>query len=159
MNKFISNQEIRISLIPWLGSTIITKSFISEKLSTILNNFNTEKQGFNYLYDKIYSNLKATITNYSNNNIILLDNNTSVKCTETDIQDMADDIIGLFFSALEVNSINFTKINQYAMNKNSLTALKCLYLNFNNFYNVDEKGKIKRLIESLYPKHCYSDWL
>lgn len=160
MTRFISNKEIRLTLIPWLGSSIITNSSISEKLGTMLNNFDIEKHSFNYLYNKIFKNLMLIISNFTKNNVIVLDNNVKVQCTEQDIKDMSDDVLGLLFNALDINNTNFLKLNQYAINKHSLSALKCLYLNFNIFFSSnDEKAQIKRLIISLYPKHCYEDWL
>ena len=72
---------------------------------------------------------------------------------------MIDDVMGLVFDSLTPFSANFTKINEYALHEESLSALRVLYQKYREFFTKEQYDFLVKMIRSIYPPERYAGWL
>ena len=90
---------------------------------------------------------------------IVVENYQTRKLSLQDIETMTDDQMGLMFDRVSSISTSFDRINEYALQHESLAALRVLVQKYSSNYTEEELAFMVQMIRSLYPKERYQDWL
>lgn len=158
----ITLEGVRFLLAPWLGSfTLDTSPEISEGVFTRLCSYrggrgpslmDVENEVESFLHLSIYRATNKTMR-------LWMDNGSLVEVYSSHIAQMADDVMFLLFSSLTVYTPSLQTVEDYAMRKHSLSALRALYTVFARLQTPAELSAVRRQITTLYKKEDYEYWL
>jgi hypothetical protein len=90
---------------------------------------------------------------------VMLDDYRAVRVNLQDIAWMTDDVMGVLFERLTIFSMNFEKLNDYALHVESLAAMRVLYQKYASFYTEEEYRFLIRMIQTNHPSFRYESWL
>ncbi len=90
---------------------------------------------------------------------LVTDDYRTVRLTLNDIARLTDDVMGVVFDCLPPISINYEKLNEYALHVQSLSAMRVLYQKYQAFFSEEEYAFLQKMIRAVYPPDDYEAWL
>ena len=152
--------DVEQVLHPWLGTLFLSSTPFASKLAAQLQEYSPYRQTFEELREQIESCIVTEINRLTGGSMrVVLDNFQTRRIGLKDVRWMADDIMGVLFDRLTLLSINYEKLNDYALRVESLSALRVLYQNYASFFTLEEFRFLVQTIQRLYPRERYETWL
>ncbi len=152
--------DVNDALKPWLGALFLMSTPLSQELSYQMMQYSPVRETFEQLRQRLEQHILVRINKLTHASMcIVVENYQTKKLTLRDIEYMTDDLMGLMFDRLSPFSSNFEKLNEYALQHESLAALRVLYQKYASFFSEEEFQFMIHMMKSLYPKERYQDWL
>ena len=156
----IALQDMERVLRPWVGTTFLSSNSFAEELTQKLREHAPYRQTLYDLRADMESTIVTKLSRFTGGTMrVMLDNYHTVRLTLQDVQWMTDDVMGVLFEKLTPISINFEKLNEYALKVESLAAMRVLYQKYAPFFSEEEFRFLIGMIRKLYPAHLYETWL
>ena len=153
-------QDVERVLRPWVGTTFLSSNSFAEELTHKLREHAPYRQTLFDLRADVEGHMVTKLSRFTGGTMcVMLDNYHTVRLTLQDIQWMTDDVMGVLFERLTPFSTNFEKLNDYALQVESLAAMRVLYQKYAPFFTEDEFRFLIGMIQKLYPAHLYETWL
>ena len=76
-----------------------------------------------------------------------------------DLPDIADAVLGVLFDGMTVYSVNYQTLKDYSLRTGSLSAMRVLYQQYDDFQSPEEKALMARIIRDNHPRERYASWL
>ena len=109
---------------------------------------------------KIEGKLFNSIYGYTNGNMTVTDAHGRQKKVYTDaLAQMAETLMGPVFDRFPVCPESFAILNDYALRRLSLPALRRLYTGFPDMVEPMNRALFARVITENFPAEAYQDWL
>jgi len=109
---------------------------------------------------RIEGKLFNSIYSYTNGNMTVRDAHGHSKKVYTDaLAQMAEALMGPVFDRLPDTREAFEALNDYALRRLSLPALKRLYTGYGNMMEAMNRALFARVITENFPPEAYQDWL
>lgn len=156
----VSQEDVALALKPWLGSTFLSACPIVSGLTQKLQAHAPYRQTLEDLRDEVESLLITHVNRFTGGDMrVMLDGYHAVRISLQDIAWMADDTMGLLFDSLPPISVNFQKLNEYALKVESLAAMRVLYQKYRRFFTEEQFRFLVRMIRSVHQPFRYTAWL
>ena len=152
--------DVNLALKPWLGALFLMSTPLSQEISYQMMQYSPVRETFEQLRERLEQHILVRLNKLTHASMtIVVENYQTKKLTLRDIEYMTDDLMGLMFDRLSPFSSNFEKLNEYALQHESLAALRVLYQKYASFFSEEEFQFMIHMMKSLYPKERYQDWL
>ncbi len=157
----IEASELHDILRPWLGEAFL--SVFSQELmemAAYMRPYIRGNDDFDQLRSWLDDRLLMGVRNITQAKmVILLDSGYEVRLRVSDFAQMADELMYCVFRRLKRTHMSYEKINEYSFRHPSLSSLRALYLDFQEFLTKDERKVIKQIITGNYPLFRWAAWL
>ncbi|MBQ6398793.1 MAG: hypothetical protein IJI21_01605 [Clostridia bacterium] len=156
----IESWQVRDALRPRLGTALTDDPDFCEELARTLRAYapyrdsfadlaaRLEDRLFNLLYERLGPGMAAK-----------MDSGDWRRIRTAELQDAADDLLGVLFDDLKVYSVSYEALHAYCMDTGSFSALRVLYTRYDRFMEPGEKRIIARIIRDNYPSSLWEKWL
>lgn len=152
--------DVNDALKPWLGALFLMSTPLSQELSYQMMQYSPVRETFEQLRQRLEQYILVRINKLTRSSMcIMVENYQTKQLSLRDIEIMTDDLMGLMFDRLSPFSANFEKLNEYALQHESLAALRVLYQKYSSFFTEEEYQFMIHMMKSLYPKERYQAWL
>lgn len=152
--------DVEQVLRPWLGSMLLSSTPIAGQVAATVMEYAPYRQTLQELKTSVESELLMGVNRITGGSMcVVLDDYCSKKLMLQDIQTMTDEVMGLVFDSLTPFSANFTKLNDYALREESLSALRVLYQKYRKFFTPEEYDFLVHMVRKIYPPQRYASWL
>ena len=153
-------RDVERVLRPWLGSLLLSSNTLSGEIACLLMEYAPYRHTFQQLRECVAHDLLTGVNRITGGNMcVVQDNYRTKRLTLRDMQWMTDDVMGVMFDALTPFSANFTKLNDYALHEESLSAMRVLYQKYKSFFSPEQYAFLVRMIKSIYPPERYVMWM
>jgi len=145
---------------PWLGSAL-TGALLpaAEEIVRLLNSYTIRKDP-DSLYQELDSLIFVNIHRATRGSMLVQPPEGGlVRMRLEDVAVLADETLFLALSNLPVDEKHLQAVQQYALRRDSLAALKALYLHFAPLQTEDELDAIASLVRNCYPAFRWRMWL
>ena len=145
---------------PWLGTLFLMSTPLSQEIAYEMMHYVPARESFAQLRDRLEHQLLVSINKLTRSSMcIMVEDYRTKRLTLGEIEDMTDDLIGIVFDRLSPFSSNFERLNEYALQHASLSALRVLYQKYSSFYSLEENAFMVQMIKKTYPQERYQAWL
>lgn len=152
--------DVERVLRPWLGTFFLTSNTFSNSVAQKLQEYAPYRQTLESLHEEMESFILRGVNRVTGGSMqVILDNYHTVRLSLHDIEWMTDDVMGVLFDRLTPFSMNFIKLNDYALHVESLAAMRVLYQKYASFFTEEEFRFLVDMIQKTYPRHRYEAWL
>lgn len=157
----VTVSQVSQVLLPWLGSRLLSRSRdMTDEIVRRLNRFlpgRTEPEPFcNELAVLLYGHvLRLTDRRL----IVQPDGGFPVQMRTDDFNIIADDLLFLIFNTFPVDAAHLLLLQEYAMARPCLSALRALYERFAPLQSPAERSAVVQIIRSCYPPWRIRSWL
>lgn len=156
----ISTASVRDALRPRLGTDMVEGSGVADKAAQVLRSYSPYRDTLeeinrrvcDALFDALYRSVGPSMT-------VRQDNGVFVRIHMNELPEVADDVMYALFSALNVYSVSYGLMKEYAMRTGSLSAMRTLYEKYDGFQSAQEKALMARIIREGYPPQRWQAWL
>ncbi len=156
----ISQQDVEHALRPWLGTLFLSSNTLVKGVTQKLQEHAPYRQTLENLREDVEGFLVTNINRLTGGDMrVMLDNYRTVRLSLQDISWMTDDVMGVLFDHLTPFSMNFLKLNDYALRVESLAALRVLYQKYASFLTEEEYRFLIDIVRRTYPPARYETWL
>jgi hypothetical protein len=156
----IQLDDVNDALKPWLGALFLMSTSLSQELSYQMMQYSPARETFEQLRERLEQHILVQINKLTHSSMcIMVENYKTKRLTLRDIECMTDDLMGLMFDSLTPFSSNFVKLNEYALQHESLAALRVLYQKYASFFSEEEYAFMIQMIKNLYPEERCQGWL
>lgn len=155
----IRTQSVRDALRPRLGSAMVEGCDVADRAAAVLRGYAPYRDTLedlaerlcNVLFDCLYGMLGPGMT-------VRLDDGRMQRIHMRELPDIADDVLGALFEAMTVYSVSYNNLKAYAMRTGSLSAMRVLYQQYDEFQTAEEKAIIARILRDNAPDRAAA-WL
>jgi hypothetical protein len=152
--------DVNDTLRPWLGALFLMSTPLSQEIASRMTRYSPARETFEQLRERLEHHMLVQINRLTRSSMcIMVENYQTKRLTLRDIECMTDDLMGLMFDRLSPFSSNFERLNEYALQHESLAALRVLYQKYASFFSEEEYMFMVQMIKNLYPKNRYQEWL
>lgn len=156
----ITLQDVENVLRPWLGTLFLTSNTLARGITHRLQEHAPYRQTLEALHQEVESYIIRGLNHFTSGDLrVMLDNYQTVRLSLQDVQWMTDDVMGVLFDNLTPFSMNFLKLNDYAMHVESLAAMRVLYQKYRSFFEPEAFQFLTQMIRDIYPPYRYEAWL
>lgn len=156
----VTNRLVAKVLQPYLGAPLVEGTELCAAVTRIINEYApyrdtlemVAKRVENCLFDQLYTMLGPAMT-------LRLDDGRLVRIRMQELPDLADEAMGALFEGMQVYSVNYDNLKDYAMRAGSLSAMRVLYQKYDEFQSPQEKELLVRIIRERCPAWRYAAWL
>ena len=153
-------KDVERVLRPWLGSLLLSSNTLASDLACVLMEYAPYRHTLQQLRDCVAHDLLTGVNRVTGGSMcIVQDNYRTRRLTLSDMQWMTDDVMGLVFDSLTPFSANFTKLNDFALHEESLSAMRVLYQKYRSFFTDEQYQFLIKMIRTIYPPERYTMWL
>lgn len=153
-------KDVERVLRPWVGTFALTSSTLASDIACVLMEYAPYRHTLTQLRDVVARDLLTGINRVTGGSMcIVKDDYRTRRLTLRDMEWITDDLMGLVFEHLTVFSANFTKLNEYALHEESLSAMRVLYQKYRSFFTDEQYAFMVKMIKSIYPPERYAAWL
>ena len=133
-------EQVQEALRGRLGSEVVEHTGVCESVLRTLLRYapyrdtldDLEKRVESCLFDELYGYLGDSMT-------VLLDDGS--------LPSLADDVMGVLFRNMQVYSVTYEKLKDYALYSGSLSAMRTLCERFDAFQSAEEKQLMEKIIQ------------
>jgi len=156
----IQIERVEKLLRPWLGRALLDCTNVCEQAAELLEDFDVMHDDYADLATDIKMLLQFIVGEMSGGDMtVYRDNGRKVFIREEDFDIMADALLYLRFQTLVHSAFNCTRIREFALSNNSLSALRALYVDFSEFQTAEEKALLAHTARTCHPAFRYRSWL
>lgn len=156
----VNHDDVNYALKPWLGALFLMSTPLSQEIAYQLMHYSPARESFDQLQARLEHQLLVSINKLTRASMcIMVENYQTKRLTLADIDGMTDDLMGLVFDRLTPFCSNFERLNAYSLHHASLAALRVLYQKYASFFSQEEYQFMISMIQKLYPKNRYQEWL
>jgi hypothetical protein len=156
----VDEQAVKRALTPWLGSMLFAAVPLAENIAAVAREYAPYKQTLPQLREAVEHVLFADLSRFTGGKMcIVLDDYSTRRLRLKDMQCMADEVMGLVFDTLSPMAANFTRLNDYALHEESLSALRVLYQKYRSFFSEEQYAFLIQMVKKIYPRERYEAWL
>lgn len=156
----IQLDDVNDALKPWLGALFLMSTPLSQTVAAQMAQYSPARETFEQLRERLEHWLLVEISRLTRSSMcIMVENYQTKRLSLRDIELMTDDLMGLMFDRLSPFSSNFDRLNEYALQHESLAALRVLYQKYASYFSEEEFDFMVQMMKSLYPKERYQAWL
>lgn len=153
-------KDVERVLRPWLGSLLLSSNTLASDLACVLMEYAPYRHTLQQLRDCVAHDLLTGVNRVTGGSMcIVQDNYRTRRLTLSDMQWMTDDVMGLVFDSLTPFSANFEKLNNYALQEESLSAMRVLYQKYRTFFTEEQYAFLIKMIKTIYPPERHAMWL
>jgi len=156
----IALTQVTQILEPWLGPGLTGETLpAAEEIRRLLNAY-TIRRDIESLYREIDSRLFLAVHRGTRGSMLVtLADGGRVRMRLEDVAVLSDELLFLALSELPVDQKHLQAVQQYALHRDSLAALKALYTHFSSLQTQEELKAIAGLVRSCYPPFRWRMWL
>jgi len=144
---------------PWVGSYLLESTSLTTEVTNRLMNYDPRSSTFHVLHDQLSDVVLVGLNRATAASMrVILDDYKVRKLSLSDIDQIIDAFMGLLFESLIPFSANFIKINEYAMQHESLSALRVLYVKYKESFTCEQYAFLAKMIIKIYPNERVSTW-
>ncbi len=156
----IAIAQVATTLQPWLGQRFLSYHFdVVEEIAFHLNAYN-ERSNLNGLRSYLDSLLFQTVRSYTNTRMVIItDDDVPVRVQISDFSVMTDDLMLLLFMDFKADEKHLLMIREYALQNESLAALRALYTRFSHYHSPEELQVLARTARGCHPEYRLRGWL
>ena len=156
----IGLDAVERALRPWLGTLFLSSNGFAQGVTRILQAYAPYRQTFEELHEDLDRYVVTGLNKLTHGSMrVVTADYRTVRLTLRDINWLTDDLMGVLFDSLTPFSANYTKINDYSLRMESLSALRVLYMKYDRFMTDEERAFLARMVKELYPEGRYGQWL
>ena len=156
----VNPDDVNDVLKPWLGTLFLMSTPLSREIAYEIMRYAPARETFAQLRDRLEHQMLMSINKLTRSSMcIMVEDYRTKRLTLGEIEDMTDDLIGIVFDRLSPFSSNFERLNAYALQHASLSALRVLYQKYASFYSEEEYVFMVKMIKKTYPRERYQAWL
>ena len=156
----IQPDEVNAALKPWLGVLFLMSTPLSQAMAYQMSQYSPARETFEQLRGRLEQQMLVSLSRATRSSMcIMVENYQTKRLSLRDIEYMTDDLMGLVFDRLTPFQPNYERLNEYALQHESLSALRVLYQKYASFFGEEEYRFMIRMIKSLYPQNRYQAWL
>ncbi|MBR4082618.1 MAG: hypothetical protein IKK21_12615 [Clostridia bacterium] len=156
----VTEQQVAQALRPWLGRALTEETSLCAGAAQIINAYAPYRDTLEdlaarlekYLFDELYTLLGPAMT-------LRLDDGRALRIRMRELPELADEIMGAMFEGMQVYSVTYDNLKDYAMRAGSLSAMRVLYQKYGEFQSPDETALLMRIIRERCPAWRYAQWL
>ena len=156
----IALSQVTELMVPWLGTDLTAAMMpAAEDAARCLNAY-TIRREISDLFRELDSLMFRAVHYYTQGAMLVsLPDGGRVRMRLDDIATLADELLFLALADLPVDKKHLQAVQQYSLEKDSLAALKALYLHFPALQTQQEIEAIAGLIRRCYPAFRWRLWL
>ena len=156
----VNLDEVNNVLKPWLGALFLMSTTLSQAITYQMMQYSPGRETFEQLRQRLEHHMLVELNKLTKSSMcIMVENYQTKRLSLQDIECMTDDLMGLMFDRLSPFPSNFERLNEYALQHESLAALRVLVQKYASFFSQEEFDFMVQMIRRLYPKDRYQDWL
>ena len=160
MATSVTLQDMERVLRPWLGTTFLASNSFADGLTEKLQDYAPYRQTLEDLRTEVERYIVTKINRFTGSTMqVMLDDYHTCRLTLQSVERMTDEVMGVLFDNLTPFSMNFEKLNDYALRVESLSAMRVLYQRYASFFSEEELHFLVYKIREIYPPQCYESWL
>ena len=141
-------EQVQEALRGRLGSEIVEHTGVCESVLRTLLRYapyrdtldDLEKRVESCLFNELYGYLGDSMT-------VLLDDGSLSRIAMRELPSLADDAMGVLFRNMQVYSVTYEKLKDYALYSGSLSAMRTLCERFDAFQSAEEKQLMEKIIQ------------
>lgn len=151
---------VRAALRPVLGSAVVDGTDLCARTADELRTFAPYRDTLEGLAKRLEDVLFDALYDAAGENMtIRLDDGSTRRIRMRDLPAVADEAMGAMFDGMEVYSVSYAKLKDYAMRAGSLSAMRVLVQRYAAFQSDEERAVQLRIIRENFPKERYEHWL
>ena len=140
MAGYMTVDQVRDALRPHLGSDVVEHTTLCDGALRVLLRYAPYRDTLDMLSKRVESYLFDTLYDYLGDSMtVLLDNGQLVRIHMRELPMLADEVMGVLFRSMQVYSITYEKLRDYAMRSGSLCAMRTLRERFGSFLSPEER--------------------
>jgi hypothetical protein len=156
----VNIDEVNDALKPWLGALFLMSTTLSQAITYQMMQYSPARETFEQLRERLEHHMLVELNKLTRSSMcIMVENYQTKRLSLSDIECMTDDLMGLMFDRLSPFPSNFERLNEYALQHESLAALRVLCQKYASFFSEEEYQFMVGMIKRLYPKDRYQEWL
>ena len=154
----VTIEQLAQALRPYLGTPLVTETSLCAHLAQVINAYAPYRDSFEdlarrvekCLFDELYAILGLQM-------ILRLDDGRLIRVRMRELPELADEAMGAMFEGMQVYSVSYDNLKDYAMRCGSLSAMRVLYERYRTFQRAEETAELRRVLQERYPGD--TDWL
>ena len=147
-------------LSPWLGKALLRRTLVCDDVAAMLENFDVMHGEYDELVQNVKHLLYYTVYAVTQGDMtVVRDHGTRVRVRMEDLDIMADALLYLVFQSLVHSAWNCSRIREFALRHDSLSAIRALYVDFSEFQTAEEKAMLAYTARTCHPAFRYRAWL
>ena len=148
MAGYMTVDQVRDALRPHLGSDVVEHTTLCDGALRVLLRYAPYRDTLDMLSKRVESYLFDTLYDYLGDSMtVLLDNGQLVRIHMRELPMLADEVMGVLFRSMQVYSITYEKLRDYAMRSGSLCAMRTLRERFGSFLSPEERTLMERILQ------------
>ena len=148
MAGYMTVDQVRDALRPHLGSDVVEHTTLCDGALRVLLRYAPYRDTLDMLSKRVESYLFDTLYDYLGDSMtVLLDNGQLVRIHMRELPMLADEVMGVLFRSMQVYSITYEKLRDYAMRSGSLCAMRTLRERFGSFLSPEERMLMERILQ------------
>lgn len=152
--------DVERVLRPWLGTMFLSSNSLAQDITARLQEYAPYRQTLEALREEMGPFILTRLNRLTGGGMrVMLDNYRTVRLSLQDLECLTDDVMGVLFDRLTPFSMNFLKLNHYALHVESLSAMRVLYQKYASFFTDEEFRFLVEMIRRIYPPARYQSWL
>lgn len=145
---------------PWLGRALLDITDVCEDAAQLLKEFDVMHGDYADLAKQVRATLIRHVYRITKGSFVVFrDDGRQVKLYMDDFSVMADALLYIVFRSLVHSAWNCSRVREYALSHDSLSALRALYVDFAQFQTNDEKAMLAYTVRTCHPEYRWRRWL
>lgn len=153
-------ERVERLLRPWLGQALLDVIPLCGDAALMLDEFDVMHGDYGQLADELKRLIFRTVYAVTRGDMtVFRDRGERVRIRMEDLDIMADSLLYLRFESLVHSAWNCSRIREYALSHDSLSAIRALYVDFAEFQTAEEKALLAYTARTCHPSFRYRAWL
>lgn len=145
---------------PWLGQALLDCTNLCEDVALMLDDFDVMHGDYGHLAEELKRLIFRTVHAITRGDLtVFRDNGARARIRMEDFDIMADSLLYLVFHTLVHSAWNCSRIREFALSHDSLSAIRALYVDFAEFQTAEEKAMLAYTARTCHPSFRYRAWL
>lgn len=145
---------------PWLGQALLDCTNLCEDAALMLDEFDVMHGDYGQLADELKRLIFRTVHAITHGEMMVFrDKGTWSRIRMEDLEIMADSLLYLRFQTLVHSAWNCSRLREFALSHDSLSAIRALYVDFAEFQTAEEKALLAYTARTCHPSFRYHSWL
>jgi len=145
---------------PWLGQALLDCTGLCDQAAKLMNDFDVMHGEWAALLDDLKRLIYRTVAQVTKDSMtVLRDGGKWAHIRMEDFAVMADALLYLRLRTLVHSAWNCSRIREFALSNDSLSAIRALYVDFAEFQTEEEKAMLAHTARTCHPAYRYRSWL
>ena len=145
---------------PWLGQALLDCTGLCDQAAQMLEDFDVMHGDYGDLARDIKHLLYYAVQAVTQGEMtVVRDRGAHARIRMEDFDIMADALLYLVFHTLVHSAWNCSRIREFALSHDSLSAIRALYVDFAEFQTAEEKAMLAYTARTCHPAFRYRSWL